>query len=409
MVIRLKKALLCCGWVVMLLTLTACTAEELVSEVPETVQLRLEDIEENLNKEQKTPETVNESTSLPGDMYRYAYDILSEEKKLWYQDMVRALEGMQDEVRLSDDGLEAGLEEGCIDEIFQCVLNDHPELFYVNGYTYTKFCRGDKLVAISFSGSYELSPEEVEKRKLEIEEAASKVLAGISEDASEYDKVKYVYETIIRNTDYDLNAPDNQNIYSVFVNKRSVCQGYAKAVQYLLNRLGMDCTLVQGTVDTGEGHAWNLVKVDGSFYYLDATWGDASYQMDSAELEEQKLPEVNYDYFCITTEQILATHSFENCVPLPECTDQAANYYVRQGALFATYDREQMEALFEKAYENGNNDVTVKCADEDCFLEIKTELIDNQGIFDYLQDRDSRVAYASNDKQLSLTFWMTNQ
>lgn len=409
MIIRLKKALLCCGWVVMLPALSACTAEELISEVPETVQLGLEDIEEKLNNEQQTTETDKEGTSLSEDMYCYAYEMLSEEKKLWYQDMVRALESMQDKVRLSHEGLEAGLEEGCIDEIFQCVLNDHPEFFYVNGYTYTKLCRGDKLVAISFSASYELSQEEVEKRKLEIEEAASKVLAGISEEASEYDKVKYVYETIIRNTDYDLNAPDNQNIYSVFVNKRSVCQGYAKAVQYLLNRLGMDCTLVQGTVDTGEGHAWNLVKVDGSFYYLDATWGDASYQMDSAEIEEQKLPEVNYDYLCITTEQILATHSFENCVPLPECTEQAANYYVREGALFTIYDREQMKALFEKAYENGNHDVTVKCAERDCFLEIKTDLIENRGIFEYLQEQDSRVAYASNDKQLSLTFWMTNQ
>lgn len=86
----------------------------------------------------------------------------------------------------------------------------------------------------------------------EIRERASEWLSDIQPDASEYDKVKAVYEKIIFSTDYDLNASDNQNIASVFLGNSSVCQGYAKATQYLLNHLGVMCTLVQGTVDTGE-------------------------------------------------------------------------------------------------------------------------------------------------------------
>ena len=110
-------------------------------------------------------------------------------------------------------------------------------------------------------------------------------MSGADEEADQYAKVKYVYDTIIRETDYDPASPDNQNVYSVFVNNRSVCQGYAKAIQYLLNRLGVECTLVLGTVESGEGqegHAWNLVKVDGEYYYVDAFTVTSSLPCSSA-------------------------------------------------------------------------------------------------------------------------------
>ena len=334
----------------------------------------------------------------------FAFDSLTDAQKQWYRDIEKSLGAMEETARLSQEGIEAGLDETCIDQIFQCVLIDHPELFYVEGYTYTKYERGGSLLAIDFSGTYSMDSQSALTRKEAIEAGAAVYLSGIAAESSEYEKVKYVYETLIRNTDYDLNSVDNQNIYSVFVNHLSVCQGYAKAAQYLLNRLGVECTLVMGTVDTGEGHAWNLVKVDGSYYYVDATWGDASYRLESPEgVEDAYMPDINYDYLCVTTRELLRTHTLGGVVPMPECTAVEANYYVREGALFTSYDREQMKALFDRAASQGKSDVTVKCSDSACFQEILSALIEGQEIFDYLSSESGTIAYAHNEKQLSLT------
>lgn len=344
------------------------------------------------------------------DAFEYARQCLNETERQWYDEMKEILGDFQENVRLSSQGLADGYSEADIDRIFQCVLNDHPELFYVEGYSYTKYTRGERTTAIEFSGTYGMDRETAESRQEAIEAEVEKILSGIDVNVDQYTRVKYVYDTIIRSTDYELDAPDNQNIYSVFVNHLSVCQGYAKATQYLLNRLGVECTLVLGTVDTGEGHAWNLVKVDGSYYYVDTTWGDASYRMEDSGAESGiSMPEINYDYLNVTTEELLKTHSLGGNIPMPACVATEANYYSREGALFSCYDRDQMRALFEGAKEQGREDVTVKCTDEDSYAQVLTALIDEQEIFDYLNGAGSTVAYAQNENQLSLTFWVTNE
>jgi len=327
----------------------------------------------------------------------------------WYDEMATCIGGMQKEITLDESGIEQGLDEGDVDRIFQCVLMDHPELFYVDGYTYTKYNRGDKLVGIKFAPTYSMDQEQVWTRKAEIEQEAELLIRQAEGFADEYDKVKYVYETLICNTEYDLSAPDNQNIYSVFVNHVSVCQGYAKAMQYLLERLGIACTLVQGSVDTGEGHAWNLVKVNGSYYYVDATWGDASYLPDGDGQESEYVPQVSYDYLCVTTEQLLQTHILGSMVELPVCEDTWANYYVRENAWFTTYDREQMRALFEKMNAGECKEVLVKCDGWECYREIWDAMIEEQEIFDYLATENTSVHYVHNEKQLSMSFWVTNE
>ncbi len=397
--------------ILMLLLLTGCSSQELLSEVPQTIAIP-EVIQEQITSPDDAPATSeNDNTEsfslLEEGGSRFAYESLDAQEQIWYGEIAQALGEMADTVKLSGEPLAQGLDEQDIDKIFQCVMVDHPEIFYTTGYTYTKYTRGEQTIGIDFAGNYEITKEEAAERAEAIRTVAEQWLAEIPTELSAYEKVKAVYEKIIFSTEYDLNAADNQNIASVFLGGASVCQGYAKATQYLLNHLGVLCTLVQGTVDTGEAHAWNLVQVDGDYYYVDTTWGDASYRMEDGS-QGSNLSEINYDYLCVTTQDLLRTHRIEGVVPMPECTATAANYYVQEGTYVTTYDPEQLQQIFDRTQENGRVDVTLKCADETCYEEISHALIEEQEIFSYLQGEHSTITYAQNRKQLSLTFWVTN-
>lgn len=358
---------------------------------------------------------IPESTEakVPGFLYEqaseYAYGCLSEAEALWYCNIADCLGFMREEIRLDKQGIEQGLDETDIDRIFQCVLMDHPELFYVEGYTYRKYTKGDRIVAIQFSGTYSMDAEQAIARHSQIELEVENILDGAKGFTDDYDKVKYVYETVIYHTEYNLDASDNQNMYSVFVNRESVCQGYAKAVQYLLERMGVECTLVFGTVENGEGHAWNLVKVNGNYYYVDATWGDPSYQLEQKEPSDEYFPEISYDYLCITTEQLLRTHLVDEPVPMPYCTEEKDNYYVREGALFTHYDREQMQRVFQQLWEKERVDINLRCVNEEVFQQILYTMVEEQEVFTYLPEGSDSISYTQNERQLSMTFWVTNQ
>lgn len=340
--------------------------------------------------------------------WEYCYQYLDEAGRQWYRDIQRILAGMEQEQELSPEGLEAGLTEEDIDRIFCYVLADHPEYFYVDGYRYTKYTRMERLVKIEFSGSYTCDSQERARRWEQIEEAADALLAQAPTEGDDYEKARYVYETLIRGTDYVLDAPDSQNLYSVLVNGASVCQGYAKATQYLLGRLGIPCVLVQGQVEPGEGHAWNLLCLDGDYYYMDTTWGDASYRQTGDATQDQGwMPQVNYDYLCVTTSQLLRTHTPGTDVPLPECTATRDNYYVREGCLLDSCEETALQEAFDRAVSAGRQEISLKCTEESVYRQLLEHLIGQKEVFSYLGRDFSTLHYARNEKQLSITFWFS--
>lgn len=348
--------------------------------------------EEMLHRENAAARGLDESC--------YAYSRLGADEQKLYLEILDTLTQRREEVRLSSCDTEQ------IARIFQSVMNDHPEIFYVDGYTYTEYMLGETLRKITFTGVYTMTAEEMEEKQRLIDAYTQECLDLMPQQADEYEKVKYIYEYLILHTQYDAGVSNNQNICSVFLDHKSVCQGYAKAMQYLLQQADVYATLVLGSVIHGESHAWNLVRIDGAYYYVDVTWGDASYQASDGEADTQ-LPEINYDYLCVTTDQLESTHRIDNVVELPECTAVAANYYVREDVYFTEYDETKLERVFAAAYERGDTYITLKCATGELYRCMKERLIEQQGIFAYLQLEDDTVSYAENDKQYSMSFWLS--
>lgn len=407
------RGLMVTGLLAAILFLNGCSYEELACEVRDYLQLNNE--EQVLLKDEDSGavsarelEDVEQAPAEAVDGLKeeqtqaFHYNRLSEPEQKLYGEILYILQEHLEDIQISTT------DSGEVEKVFQCVLNDHPEIFYVEGYTLTRYALGEELKMMTLSGTYSMTPETIEAKKQLIDSYVNQCFVSLpTGDGSQYAIARYVYEYLIENTEYDAGAPDNQNICSVFITHRSVCQGYAKATQYLLQKAGIEATLIMGTVQNGEGHAWNLVKLDGENYFMDTTWGDASYQMTEGSVQNAgSLPPINYDYLCVTTGQLSKTHTIEEVVPVPVCTAMTDNYYVREGLYFTELSKDRITDVFARAYERQSSYVTLKCSSREVYEEIRRFLIEEQGIFEFLNPDTGTVSYAENVEQLDLSFWL---
>lgn len=328
----------------------------------------------------------------------YYYSQLSEDERVIYEQVYRSLTD-RNEVSV------ATLSPQVLDKVFTCVLNDHPEIFYTSGYIYTAHSRGDETVSLSFLGKYDYDEAECKRREELMEQEAERILSGIPADAADFDKIKYIFDLLVNETEYVAGSADNQNICSVLIGHESTCQGYAKATQYLLEKAGIQAAFVSGTVAEGS-HAWNLVMADGAWYYLDTTWGDVDYQTQRDEdAVDEEVMAINYDYFMIGSDRLYETHTPNRIVPLPDCMATENNYYVHEGLYLTGLDTEVLHDIFERAYEKGETTVQFQCANEAVFLQVSDYLLDEQHIFDFVDTIDS-VPYVDNPETDTFCFWL---
>lgn len=140
---------------------------------------------------------------------------------------------------------------------------------------------------------------------------ADQIIAAAKTKANDYEKLKYIHDTIINNCVYYSNySSDEKFVFRAdgpLVYGKAVCGGYSKAFMYFAQELGIPCVCVMGTAK-GE-HMWNMVKLGDSWYHIDLTWDDP-IASDGSDI-------LRYDYFLISDSEILKNHTKDSRLSYP--------------------------------------------------------------------------------------------
>ncbi|MBQ9930355.1 MAG: hypothetical protein IJO72_06220 [Oscillospiraceae bacterium] len=307
-----------------------------------------------------TPETPDRA--LDGNIRYFFYDRLTATCQRAYDILLAAIRSHEEDTVIS------GCSFADMEKVCDAVRFDHPELFW-----FKTISMGGENVHLFYGAS----AEEAELLQRRIDEVVPKYLEGIDDSMSAYDVALRLHVKVISAVDYDTIALNKQKqeggpamdkidylrtICGVFLEGKAVCEGYARAMQYLLQKCGVECAEVAGYIrkETGEqdgAHAWNILKLDGDYYYLDTTWDDSSNTVQTV-----KNNATGFDYFCITTDELCRTRDISLCpAAVPGCDATRGNYYYHNGLVLESYDPNRIKTIAQTAAKNHCKSFTFKC------------------------------------------------
>lgn len=157
-----------------------------------------------------------------------------------------------------------------LEKLWTEVYNNRPDLFFVSAsYEFSTF--NDRVLYVS--PRYEVGLQRNDDARRRYQDALQTAVSGVEEDWSDLEKALYLHDWIVLHAAYDDTLAGN-SAYDLLVSGTGVCQAYAKGYLALLQQCGIPCRLV-----TSEEmmHAWVIVELDGSWYNVDPTHDDPTF------------------------------------------------------------------------------------------------------------------------------------
>lgn len=255
----------------------------------------------------------------------YYYDQLNKEQQKVYHAIRQGL------LEVSPSFPVLRLERKELGDIYFMVRMDDPMIFWSVTFKYRYYPDSTYVELIP---EYLFSKDKIREHRQAMESRLKK-LAKQAEKLDEKGKELYIHDFICSNVRYDkLKKEYSHEIIGALGNGVAVCEGIAKSVKVLCDALGIWCIVALSDNNPEKGikyrHAWNVIRMDGKYYHLDATFDNTLSDEDG----------IRYDYVNLSDKQIFRDH--EPVIwNVPVCPDSDHFYYKEKKVSWTTMDEVQ--------------------------------------------------------------------
>ncbi len=267
----------------------------------EVQQVQTNIAEPVLKVENNNPNVTETERNTSQENNGYFYAQLGEEAKTIY----RAIESHIEDMKTGNYTIDMGdtfqklLEqengsdklEQAYQDAWDAINTDRVDLFYIDSskvYLYTQqttiwnYSTYTVSIGPAQNSNYYTqgftSKQMVEETFAQLENVRQSIISQLTGDT--YQKISQLNNYLVDTITYDetLNRANTRNIYGALIEKQVVCEGYAKALKYVLDAIDIPCVLVSGTATNADGqtesHLWNYVQIEQNWYAVDSTWND---------------------------------------------------------------------------------------------------------------------------------------
>lgn len=320
---------------------------------------------------------VSEAAAYNKAMLPYCYRKLGDEEKLAYLKMRTAFIDCRDSLEIeipieTADKLAGILMHADVLTNFNFPVGDNAiEYYYYE----------DTGMTTDIMFKYLYSKKDYDRMIEESDKAAEKIIAQFKKDASDYEKIKLIHDSIINKTEY-YNNKSTSSIYDALVTGSAKCDGYTHAFDYICAKAGILSASVTGytkdRTSDDEFHIWNKVYCDKKWYNVDVTWDDPECNLNE---------NLTYKYFMVSDKTIETTHvQLDRGFYVPEAKSEGADYYKKYGfyARSLTEARDVFADKIAEAAKEGKHSVTVRLSDEALYNTVTKRFEDTNDLFDIL-------------------------
>ena len=254
--------------------------------------------------------------------------------------------------------------------VMDAYLRDHTEHFWLDKTYSLSHPKNNPDIVYDVAPDYILKGEALSVARARFDESVSELLSFVDDGMSDFEKELVLHDKLSEKVRY-VDGENAHNAYGAIVEGKAVCEGYAEALKYLLDCVGIESFIMIGssvnpTTGESEPHGWCAVKLDGVFYHVDPTWNDQENGLFHA-------------YFNVSDVTLLSDHLIDSAeYELPACPSDDMSYFSVMGGILraSEYTYARVAELLTEGEETH------------IYLPDGVE-----GFYDWLKDNFSQVAY----------------